>query len=674
MFEKHNMVQRNMTGALVLGAVAGILTALPDVITSLFMPEISLQTWLGLLLLFFFSGMITGGLLGLVRSLFHWVAERFSEDYTQARMWKLWGRRALAAAWASAVFPSLPWGLIDQLLFTLVFAFLAAVLLPAAYNFCFQSTQQRDRLPRFFGCIGLLLLAGVMSTTSAWGAPRWFEAPGFWFITGFLLHIGILFFSATAIRIHFRRRKRIFSPIMTSPLIAMALIMASLGSLMAKRMLTKDGVVSLRNVSLLAYGLIQKHEKPIPAKPTQDPHIHEHSLSIQTVAPYHFSLPWNQTRPIHSWRIETGRSLLIVTTQGGDNPSWPSGACYTGGWRVGGGLEMDLGSFFTGHHLPLWARLAPERPAPGPVWPWLFSRIKMDVVRYGSLKFQSSEYFREIPDFGFPESFDKEGVQPVHAFLRTRDLVNPPFFVWVHQTHSTKQDSDAVYQASQTDNFVVLWLILRENETVDACIFDPQNPRPWTQTTSTFSLAGILPSLMPIVGHRTEFWGVGFPNVYHPRVRVRHQILEEARPLDARKLQTRIRKQIHESFPRELSTWVNFLDSRICRGHMTSTEIRRLFSRVQTIQNRPEIARRLDLLRWRMGFPNYPPLWVIQRAWSLRFPKITALLGPPPDVEPIINAWIAVLQGHPSEQIQKYCPGYPYIHDRQSTSEQEKGN
>ena len=140
MFEKHNVVLRsNITGSLILGAVAGIITALPDVIISLFMPEISLQTWLGLLLLFFFRGIVTGGLLGLVRSLFHWMADRFSEDSTQARMWKLWGRRALAAAWASTLFPSLPWGFIDQLLFTLVFAFLAAVLLPAAYAFSLPS-------------------------------------------------------------------------------------------------------------------------------------------------------------------------------------------------------------------------------------------------------------------------------------------------------------------------------------------------------------------------------------------------------------------------------------------------------------------------------------------------------------------------------------------------------
>lgn len=676
MLEKRNVVRRNLTGGLALGAGAGMLLALPDAVSSIFMPDVSFSAWAGMVLLFFFDGIVTGGFLGLARGMFQVLVDKFSEDHTQAMAWSRWGRRALAAGWAGSIFPSLPFGMMDRFLFVFVFAAISAAVLPAVHDFCVQAARRRERLPRLAACMGLFLAAGWASTSSAWGGPRWFWAPGFWFMTGFFLHVGVLHLGVMAVRAHSRNRGRVFSWF-ASPLTVGALLLAAmLGGSIARRMLA-DAEPELRRASRLVYGLIADSERTGNARPA-DLANGEKELPAETrpvqVPEMSLRFPWKQPVTASAWRIDETRSLLVVTTEDGENPRWKTGACYTGGWRTGGGLDMDVGSLFTGHHLPMWVLTAPERPAPGPSWPWIFSRTKRDVVRHGSLEPKNPEYFREIPGFGFPEPFVAEGVSPLDAFLRTRDLLEKPFFGWVHQSRVPAAAANALQDAAQKDGFVVLWLTLRTDETVDACIFDPLDPRPWTQEPAAFSMAGILPSLMPAPGHRTEFPGGGFPDRHHPRVRVRGGVLEEARRMDARRLQTRIRKMADGAFPRELSAWVDFLDSRICRGRMASSEIRRVFARAQAFQERPEIALRLDLLRWRLGFPDTPPFWVVQRAWVLRLSKL-GILPPPSGEDPVMTAWISALQDGFVDRIQKYCPGYSYASSMlQKKDNMQKGN
>ncbi len=684
MLEKRNVVRRNLTGLLALGAAAGLLSALPDTLSALLSLRETGTVWLGVVLLFFFDGIVTGGFLGLARGLFRLLVERFSEDHAQAQSWNQWGRRALAAGWAGSIFPSLPMDMVDRFLFTFMLAALAAGLLPAAHDFCFQSIHRRDRIPRTVFCIGALMAAGFAATASAWGGPRWFDAPGFWFMTGFFLHTGAISLAVLAVRVHSGSRGRVFSRLASPLSVGLLLLLAMLGGSAARRLLdeaVRDG--ELRRVSALAYGLMEGAGAPGPGGAADaGPYADAGSRPDMSESPLQ-GLSWKSQsagHPIETWRIAPGRSLLVVTAVEGENPSFSAGVCYTGGWRAGAGLEMDLGSLFTGRHLPLWAVTAPERPAPGPLWHHLAGVL--DVVRYGTLEIENPEYFREIPGFGFPEPFNREGVSPVETFLRTRDLLKKPFFAWVHQSGGAQEAAISLQEAAKKDDFFVLWLTFREEGTVDACLFDSRQPRDGRRISASFTVAGILPALLPVSGHRTEFTGTGFPAARHPRVRLGKDGVQEAVPGDFRRLNARVRlalKRAGGKWPQSLSAWADFLDSRICRGEMSAAETRRLFSAAGELRMRPELSRRLDMLQWRMGLAASPPDWAVRQEWRRVLGKIGISLpvGEFAEEDPLLAAWLSVMRGDAPGRVLKHCPGYPYVSSFQGTvgkgNRREKG-
>ena len=667
MLEKRNLIRRNLTGGLGLGLFAGLLLALPDAVAMLFdFPGAGL--WGAVCLLFFFDGVITAGMLGFFRGLVQAGAQKFAGSGAQSRAWSLWSRRALAASWASSIMPALPLDRASRWGVTLGFALVASWVLPEVVRLLGAAAEDRRRKGVVIAAASGAVLAGFFCT-SHWGAMRLFPAPAFWFTTAFLLHMGALFFVARLIRASSRYHATWLSPLAGPGVVSIVLLLAMIGGSFARTRLGREEPSRLMAASRLAHRLHGAKEEPAGSADTigRPPHGTSAVRVSDDPAP-----PATTAAPPVTLRLDPSMSVLVVTSPTARAPLFPSGVRVSGGVTASSDPELALGSFFTGRHLGMWARLAPHWPAPGPAWHQaLAARGRVEATRFGRFE-AGTAYLRELPDFGFPRAFEVPGISPLEAFLRTTDLVAKPFFAWVHL--EGEADPDVVtrlHRAAVDGRFSVIWLHLPASGQVTISVLDPARKGESADFAAPFALPGVLPSLLPIPGHRTEFPSSPFPDVRHPRVSVTSGAEPAGTAGDVRRLERRIRHAVSrrpsERWPSTPEGLVPHLENLVCRGRIDDAELRRVAARVRTFANRPELVRRLELLTWRTGLAGEPPGWahgLLAGPWVRAWSRLTGVGSGGPDPsrdDPDLLAWVLALSGAGlSERLLERCPGAPH--------------
>ncbi len=674
MLEKRNLIRRNLTGGLGLGLFTGVLLALPDALAMLLdFPGAGL--WGAVCLLFFFDGVITAGMLGFFRGLVQAGAQKFAGSGVQARAWGLWSRRALAVMWASSIMPALPleraarWGV------TLGFALVASWVLPEVTRILGAAAEDRRRKGVVIAAAVGAVLVGFFCT-SHWGAMRQFPAPAFWFTTAFLLHMGALFFLARMIRANSRYHATWLSPLAGPGVVSIVLLLAMIGGSFARTRLGREEPSRLRAASRLAHRLHGAREEPATGEATAGPpgrgrdavNVADRRPPLQespSAAPA-------SVKPPVTLRLDPSRPVLVVTSHTVPAPAFPSGVRVTGGVTAAADPALALGSFFTGRHLGMWARLAPHWPAPGPAWHQvLATRGRFEATRFGRFVADTA-YFRELPDFGFPPAFEVPGVSPLEAFLRTIDLVAKPFFAWVHLEGAPPPDAVVrLHRAAVDGRFSVIWLHLPVSGVVTLSVLDPARTGDAADFAAPFALPGVLPSLLPIPGHRTEFPSSPFPDVRHPRVSVTAGAEPEGTDVDLRRLERRIRHAMSRRSASKASSsperLVSTLEELVCRGRVEESELRRAAARVRTFAHRPELVRWLELLTWRFGLVDGPPQWAYSlmaapwvRAWG-RLTGAGSDRSASSQEDPDLFAWVLALSGAGlSDRLLERCPGAPH--------------
>ncbi|PKN45472.1 MAG: hypothetical protein CVU59_08985 [Deltaproteobacteria bacterium HGW-Deltaproteobacteria-17] len=689
MLEKRNLIRRNLTGGLALGLFTGLLLALPDAITGLFaFPGLSM--WGSVVLLFFFDGVITAGMLGFVRGLFQTAAQKFAESGEQSRTWMLWSRRTLAAVWASSIMPSLPLSRSSRWFVALGLALAAAWVLPGIIRVLGGAAEDRRRKGTVILAAGISMGMGF-ACTSTWGAVRLFPAPGFWFLTGFFLHLGALFYLARMIRTCSRYHATWLSPLAGPGVVSIVLLLSMLGGSFARTRLEQADPARLKAFSRMAHRLHGAREEAASPKDADrevvgggEPPAGAASAQDKAPPPAEATL-----------QLDFRRSILIVTSTVAPAPVFEHGFRVTGGVATSSDPALSLGSFLTGRHLGVWARVAPHWPAPGPVWHQaIAAHHRVEPVRYGRFDGARTAYFRELPDFGFPEAFEPPPADPasplptdspLEAFLRTTDLISRPFFAWVHldaaadpRTSESAVPDDAtsglasrLQKSAIAGRFVVIWLHLPKGAPATVSVFDPERTAAAVDFKAPFSVAGVLPSLVPVPGHRTEFSSSPFPEVHHPRVVTDDGLAPVGTVHDVRRLTRRIRHLVDrrpsERWPSSPEKLVSFLDQLICRGQLEPSELRRITARVRPYPDRLDLTRRMDLLMWRMGRLTRPPVWaadMLATPWLSLWRHWTHRGGAEPavsQVDPRLFAWTLALSGGGlTAPLLEVCPGVPH--------------
>ncbi|MBU1242689.1 hypothetical protein KJ612_05780 [Myxococcota bacterium] len=692
MLEKRNLIRRNLTGGLALGLFTGLLLALPDAITGLFaFPGLSM--WGSVVLLFFFDGVITAGMLGFIRGLLQAAAQKFAESGEQSRAWILWSRRTLAAVWASSIMPSLPLSRSVRWFVVLGLALAASWVLPGFVRVLGAAAEDRRRKGTVILAAGAAMVLGF-ACTSHWGAIRLFPAPGFWFLTGFFLHLGALFFLARMIRTCSRYHATWLSPLAGPGVVSIVLLLAMLGGSFARTRLDRADPSRLKDFSRMAHQLHGGKEDAASLPPVARDVVDGLAETPGTeVAPNVAMKPAAATL-----QLDFRRSVVIVTSTLAPAPVFEHGFRVTGGVAASMDPALSLGSFFTGRHLGMWARIAPHWPAPGPVWHQaVAAHHRVEPVRFGRFDGARTAYFRELPDFGFPEAFEAPSaspmqaaspmppISPLEAFLRTTDLISRPFFAWVHlgtevapltdvatgSTGAAAGVASRLQKAAIDGRFVVIWLHLPPGAPATVSVFDPARTAAAVDFEAPFSVAGVLPSLLPVPGHRTEFSSSPFPEVHHPLVTTEHGLAPAGSVHDVRRLARRIRHLVNrrpaERWPSSPEKLVAFMDTLICRGQLDPSDLRRIMARVRPYPDRRDLAQRMDLLMWRMGRLTQPPAWAagmlgapwksLWRQWTTRGRGDTGA----GQVDPRQLAWTLALSGGGiTPPLLEVCPGAPH--------------
>ncbi len=665
MLEKRNPIRRNLTGGLGLGMFAGLLLALPDAVSMLFdFPGAGL--WGAVGLLFFFDGVITAGMLGFLRGIVQAAVQKFAGSGAQALAWTLWSRRVLAAVWATAIMPALPLARPNRWLAALALALVASWVAPPVVRFLGAAAEDRRRKGTVLAAAAAAILAGFFCT-SHWGAMRLFPAPGFWFLSAFLLHMGALFFLARMIRTNSRYHALWLSPLAGPGVVSIVLLLAMLGGSFARTRLDREDPARIRAASRLAQRLHGGKDDPMTASPAASP---DEARPSDPDRPSRVSNPAVPSPPV-TVRLDPSRPVLVVTSFTMPAPAFPNGVRVRGGVCAASDPALDLGSFFTGRHLGMWARVAPHWPAPGPAWHQVIaSRGHVEVARYGRFDDARGPYFRELPDFGFPEAFEDPEVSPLDAFLRTSDLVSRPFFAWVHLPGDVTDEAVArLSEAAKREGYSVIWLHLPPAAEATVSVLDPGRTAAAADFEAPFAVPGVLPSLLPLTGHRTEFTAAPFPEVHHPRVTVVPWEEPVGAEADVRRLERRIRHAVSRrpgermpSTPEKLGV---HLEKMICSGRYGAGEFKRIFPRVKAFPHRRDLKERLDLLLWRMD-ESSPPQWAPGLLASLGVRAWRRLAGRAVEdddaaLDPDVLAWtIAIAGGGYSDRLLARCPGAPH--------------
>ncbi len=652
MLEKRNIIRRNLTGGLALGVLSGILLPMPDLVTALFRNPGGAV--LAVIALNYFTwSVLAGGFLGLCKGLFDAAVKRFSDGAAMARHWNLWGRRMLAAMWATSIGPHLPFHRNTRWFISMGFGLVAALLLPWLVERIARIASSRKHRGILWAFLPIFWIGGF-ACTSLYGAGKLFFAPQFWFMTAFFLHAGSFFFLARWIRSGYRRSNWL-SPLASPGTVTVMLVLALVGGSWARRLAT-GRETEIARTSPIVHTL---HAGNPPEPDAQSP---------QSGDP---EKPENRP-PRHTLQLDTDRSVLVVTSTSGNLPSFLHGFTVHGGVSVSADPEMFLGSLFTGRHLPLWARMAPHLPAPGPAWHEVIaSRKKLDVQMFGPKDMGKSPYFRELPRFGFPEPFHVEGFHPLESFLQTTDLLARPFFVWVHSDTDAGEDViRKLGDVARNGDVIVVWMEMNPAGTSSVTILNPACTDPAVEFEAPFSIAGILPSLLPLAGHRTEFPQLPFPSTGHPLVTVNPEEPTSGHPSDIRRLEnrirTRMRARMRERWPNQPDQLAGFLETRICRGDANPSELRQIEARVRPFLDLPQIRERKDLLLWRAGSFRHPPAWVHERFWNR---LLHTFSGAEPSREervpeipdPFVLAWVrALASGTPGDFLEHSCPGVKF--------------
>jgi hypothetical protein len=370
-------------------------------------------------------------------------------------------------------------------------------------------------------------------------------------------------------------------------------------------------------------------------------------------------------------RLDPTRSTLVVTSSTAAAPAFPHGVRVRGGVTASSDAALALGSFFTGRHLGMWARLAPHWPAPGPAWPQvLAARGRVEVVRFGRFGAAQGPYFREVPEFGFPTAFEDPEVSPLEAFLRTTDLVSRPFFAWVHlEGEAPAEVVSRLSEAATNGGFSVIWLHLPVAGVATVSVLDPARTAAAVDLEVPFAVPGVLPSLLPVPGHRTEFSPAPFPDVRHPRVTVFPGKEATGAGPDVRRLERRIRHAVNrrpaERWPSSPEKLGPFLEKLICSGRLGANDHKKITVRVQAFPHRRDLSERLDLLNWRMGLLDRPPdsaAGLLAGPWVRAWRRLTggAKAGDE-GTDPYVLAWTIALSGggYPDHLLER-CPGAPH--------------
>ena len=664
MLEKRNPIRRNLTGALALGLFTGLLLALPDALAGLFeFPGLSL--WSAVALLFFFDGVITAGLLGFVRGLIQAAALKFSESAAQSLAWTVWSRRTLAALWASSIMPSLPLSRSVRWFVTLGLALAAAWVVPEVVRRLGTIAEdKRQKAPVILAACAAM--AAGFFCTSHWGAIRLFPAPGFWFLTAFFLHMGALFFLARLVRTHSRYHATWLSPLAGPGVVSVVLLLAMLGGSFARTRLERADPAQLKAFSLLAQRLHGGQEVATvsPAARAADQGLGPQKAILEA--------PVTPKPALATWHLDYQKPVLVVTSTVAPAPAFGHGFRVTGGVAASSDPVMSLGSFFTGRHLGMWARVAPHWPAPGPSWHQaIAAHHRVEALRYGRFEGASTPYFRELPDFGFPEAFDAQGagtppVSALEAFLRTTDLISRPFFAWVHLGASEPGVTAAQLQKAATEGgYSVIWLHLPAEAKATVSVFDPARTAAAVDFEVPFSVAGVLPSLLPVPGQRTEFSSSPFPEVRHPLVIVDPGAPPAGSEHDVRRLTRKIlhavQRRPSERAPSTPEKLASYLETLICRGAIEPVELRRVVARVKPHLDRRDLAMRMDLLLWRLGRLDQPPAWtarVLTAPWVQAWRQWRSTDEGTAVPDPRVLAWtLALSGGGVTAPLLEVCPG-----------------
>jgi hypothetical protein len=657
MIEKRHPIRRNITGGLSLGLFAGLFLAFPDVVTSLFY-GLSIKYISGIISFHIGFGIIGGGISGIIYGILVVVGEKYGEDRNHRLKIRSNFAFFVCSLFVLYLVSKLNFSLMIKISFIIIYVLTFKFLIVYIFKYFHRTFSGYNNIFKNI-LVSLIFLISGMFCTFKFGGILVLDSAIYWEILGLLLILAGLLDLFVSFKMFKPSKNRRGLAILAKPFFTTFILIFSI-------ILSRYSSYALENVE---------------------------SKKIEKIAPVSIKLiKGDKTKKLEDKKIVKNRvfnakyfkfpknSSIVILTQTKGNfqkiNSWNSNQVVLPSPHT----PLILGSLFSGKHFGLRHFWFPHVSGKSSkIIEKLKNEYGYELYNLSSLK--PGSYFRETPNFGFPNSIsmNKNTNKKIVQTLEIIGRFKAPFIVWLNIDQKPEKkifDKFVKYMKAKKINlFYLSWdkaktstgVVLGNLQIVSSQVKS-------LAFNHSFPLTPVLPSLLRITFKNLDQKANKFPPINRKSIFVNSSgpvVVSTSKKVSLKGIRGKIKKSLQSyilpidflSSERIVEKQLRKLDQLICKEYINPKEKKYLekFEKIKNLNS--QILIKLEILKTRAGLIP-PPKWMKNYLQLVAFDVFSMKSNQNSSlkdliIDPFVAQWIYKIfkLNEAPELLLKKCPG-----------------